>query len=364
MRIVLQGGDNMLGRAVQLTLPYRTPGDSNITDTQSAQDYLNDIFENNVESIDFIREQNLDGSYLWGDLPYDLGEDLRVLNLEVAPTLSIYNEDIPEKGIHYHMNINNIPNIFSRFTRPYVLCMANNHTMDMGRTAFITETLQNITNAVGIGLNSLEAYAPRISGNIAICSFGTECSGVPSDWQATTSEAGIAYLPEITNERNVEIAFNFIYNSVKDVIDKYIIISIHWGPNWASDNDGQNYRELLAHRLIDEANVDLIHGHSSHHIRGIELYKGKLILYGAGDFINDYECLHDQGVSSKYNTTGALYIVDIYDDKQYTLKGFTVVPFITRKLRCERVTDIDKLTSLRAFVNKQSVRDSETPLLI
>ncbi|MBS0001071.1 MAG: CapA family protein [Cyclobacteriaceae bacterium] len=43
------------------------------------------------------------------------------------------------------------------------------------------------------------------------------------------------------------------------------------------------------HRMIDEAGVDIIHGHSSHHPRGIEIYKNKPIIYGAGDFINDYE---------------------------------------------------------------------------
>ncbi|MDX1379804.1 MAG: CapA family protein, partial [Xanthomonadales bacterium] len=43
------------------------------------------------------------------------------------------------------------------------------------------------------------------------------------------------------------------------------------------------------HRLIDEAGVDLIHGHSSHHPRGLEVHDGRLILYGCGDFLNDYE---------------------------------------------------------------------------
>lgn len=33
----------------------------------------------------------------------------------------------------------------------------------------------------------------------------------------------------------------------------------------------------------------MIHGHSSHHPKGIEVYRGKLILYGCGDFLNDYE---------------------------------------------------------------------------
>lgn len=35
--------------------------------------------------------------------------------------------------------------------------------------------------------------------------------------------------------------------------------------------------------------VDLIHGHSSHHPRPIEIYRDKLVLYGCGDFITDYE---------------------------------------------------------------------------
>ena len=45
----------------------------------------------------------------------------------------------------------------------------------------------------------------------------------------------------------------------------------------------------FAHWLIDQAGVDLIHGHSSHHVKGIEVYRNKLILYGCGDFLNDYE---------------------------------------------------------------------------
>ena len=41
--------------------------------------------------------------------------------------------------------------------------------------------------------------------------------------------------------------------------------------------------------MIDTCGVDLIHAHSSHHFKGIEVYQGKLILYGCGDFISDYE---------------------------------------------------------------------------
>src|SRR5208282_1961735 len=45
----------------------------------------------------------------------------------------------------------------------------------------------------------------------------------------------------------------------------------------------------FAHALIDQAHVSVVHGHSSHHPKAIEIYKDRLILYGCGDFLNDYE---------------------------------------------------------------------------
>ncbi len=42
-------------------------------------------------------------------------------------------------------------------------------------------------------------------------------------------------------------------------------------------------------QLIDDAGIDLVYGHSSHHAKGIEVYRDRLILYGCGDFLNDYE---------------------------------------------------------------------------
>jgi hypothetical protein len=37
------------------------------------------------------------------------------------------------------------------------------------------------------------------------------------------------------------------------------------------------------------AGADVVHGHSSHHAKGAELYRGRLIMYGAGDLVSDYE---------------------------------------------------------------------------
>lgn len=68
--------------------------------------------------------------------------------------------------------------------------------------------------------------------------------------------------------------------------DDLLIASVHWGGNWG-------YAVAATHRAFAHALIDggfaLVHGHSSHHPRGIELYRGHMVLYGCGDFINDYE---------------------------------------------------------------------------
>ena len=45
--------------------------------------------------------------------------------------------------------------------------------------------------------------------------------------------------------------------------------------------------QLFAKGLID-AGADIFFGHSSHVFQGVENYKGKLILYDTGDFVDDY----------------------------------------------------------------------------
>ena len=46
----------------------------------------------------------------------------------------------------------------------------------------------------------------------------------------------------------------------------------------------------FAHAMID-AGADVVVGHGPHVVRGIELYKGKAILYSVGDFIFENETL-------------------------------------------------------------------------
>ena len=85
------------------------------------------------------------------------------------------------------------------------------------------------------------------------------------------------------------------YNNLEPVLRKIrllsqtslIVLSIHWGSNWVTRIPSKIKR--LGRELID-AGVDIVFGHSAHHIPPdpVEFYKGGLIIYGLGDFVNDY----------------------------------------------------------------------------
>ncbi|WP_175500024.1 CapA family protein, partial [Streptomyces sp. CC77] len=60
----------------------------------------------------------------------------------------------------------------------------------------------------------------------------------------------------------------------------------HWGSNWGYGVPPGQVE--FAHTLVD-GGVDVVHGHSSHHPRPLELYRGRPVLYGCGDLIDDYE---------------------------------------------------------------------------
>jgi hypothetical protein len=73
IRILFNGGDNMLGRAVQLSFPEQSPGEELIRDSCTAAHYLDMCLRHPSGhgtpelSLSEIRELNKEGRYLWGD---------------------------------------------------------------------------------------------------------------------------------------------------------------------------------------------------------------------------------------------------------------------------------------------------------
>src|SRR5262249_34513625 len=113
----------------------------------------------------------------------------------------------------------------------------------------------------------------------------------------------------------------------KDVI----ILSLHWGKNWGYEIPAE--QRSFAHALVDKAGIAVIHGHSSHHAKAIEIYGKGLILYGCGDFLNDYEGI--RGYEEYRSDLALMYFVDIVPETG-ALAALAIVPRQIRKFQLTR----------------------------
>lgn len=229
-------------------------------------------------------------AYVWGDALAELGRvqpRVRIANLETSVTRS--GDYWRGKGIHYRMNPDNIGCLTA--ARLDVCTLANNHVLDFGLRG-LSETLDTLgragirTAGAGAGLPAAEAPAvvPLLpDSRVLVFAVGTPSSGIPSDWAARDDRPGVNLVPELTKAAaDALVARVGRLKRRGDVV----VASIHWGDNWGYDVPDAHRQ--FAHWLV-EGGVDLVHGHSSHHPRPIEIYRDRLILYGCGDFINDYE---------------------------------------------------------------------------
>ncbi|MGZ8184162.1 MAG: CapA family protein [Methylobacter sp.] len=279
-------GDVMTGRGIDQVLPH--PGNPRIHEPYmtSAEGYVR-----LAEEVNGPIPKPVGFAYIWGDALEELrriNPDARIINLETAVTAS--PEFWPGKGINYRMQPRNIPCISAAKIDCCVL--ANNHVLDWGY-AGLTETMTTLTGAnlkaAGAGRNLPEAEAPAVievagKGRVLVFGFGDESSGIPGLWGARSHRPGVNLLPDLSEDTVRRITKRI--SSLKQQGD-WVVASIHWGGNWGYEISSAQ-REF-AHRLIDLAQVDVVHGHSSHHPKGVEVYQGKPILFGCGDFLNDYE---------------------------------------------------------------------------
>ncbi len=278
-------GDVMTGRGIDQVLPH--PGSPRICEryVASASGYVR-----LAERANGPIAKPVGFDYVWGEALEELSRrapDLRIVNLETSVTTS---EDCTDKGISYRMSPDNV----GCLTAAGIDCcvLANNHVLDWGRAGLIEtlETLEGVELAyAGAGRNLAEAAAPAVlavpgKGRVLVFAYGWRSSGITPDWAAGETEPGVNLLPDLSRTTLARIAEEV--RAARRPGD-IVVASLHWGGNWGYDIPRE--QRDFAHGLIDEAGVDLVHGHSSHHAKGIEVYREKLLLYGCGDFLNDYE---------------------------------------------------------------------------
>jgi poly-gamma-glutamate synthesis protein (capsule biosynthesis protein) len=327
------GGDVMLGRGVDQILAH--PGDPRLAEpaVRDARDYVR-----LAERAHGPVPRPVDPAWPWGDALTVLAEaapDVRIVNLETSVTTS--DDFAPGKQVHYRMHPANLPAL--AVARPDVCVLANNHVGDFGPRGLL-ETVEVLTRdglrAVGAGRDAAEAARPAVlplgdGRRVLVFAVGTPSSGIPPGWAAATDRPGVA-LTEPTDHGAAALAASV--DAVRGPSDT-AVVSIHWGPNW-SDGVPRRHRRF-AHRLVD-AGVDLVHGHSSHHPGAIEVYRGRLILYGCGDLVDDYEGI--RGHERYRPDLRLMYLVRI-DRGSGCLLELGMVPMQARQLRLRRAGAAD-----------------------
>ncbi len=328
-------GDIMTGRGIDQALPH--PSDPRLYEpyVKTALDYVA-LAERAHGPI----PRPVDFSYIWGDALQELrrvAPHLRIVNLETSVTKS--DDYWRGKGINYRMHPANVPCLAAASIDCCTL--ANNHILDWGYAGLkeTVRTLQKIhVRTAGAGGNLEKAEAPAIltlgaRRRVLVFGFGAATSGIPHDWAAAVDRPGVNLLNDFSGATVDRIAAKV--RAIKRQGD-VVVASIHWGNNWGYKIPAQE--RAFAHGLIDKAGIDVIHGHSSHHPKGIEVYRHRPIIYGCGDFINDYEGVG--GYEDFRSDLVLMYFVTL-DPSAGTLVHLEMTPLQIKRLRLNRTSKGD-----------------------
>ncbi|MFC1921533.1 CapA family protein [Chloroflexota bacterium] len=187
-----------------------------------------------------------------------------------------------------------------------VVSLANNHSMDLGPEALL-DSIDRIRKVgievVGVGKNLTEARQPAIlerNGNrVGFLAYG--CIG-PDRAQATKETPGHApvrvhtiykqtqYLPG-SQPQIITLGYPEDVAAMQEDIRKLknkvdvVTVSFHWGLHFVPAEIPE-YEFKVGHAAID-AGADIILGGHAHILKGIEVYKGKVIFHSLADFATE-----------------------------------------------------------------------------
>ena len=174
--------------------------------------------------------------------------------------------------------------------------LATPHIMDFGLEALedtITELEWYDVKPIGAGTNTKAAKRPA---------WVTVSTGDAKPLKV----AMLAYyrLNEFARYTEDPIAYA-VYSEMTNAVTKVrseaalVIVSLHWGIQGRSAEDGIGRQRIFAKALID-AGADMVLCQQMHTFGGIELYQGKPIIYSLSDFIYDtYDKQHSHIVIPK-----------------------------------------------------------------
>lgn len=323
-------GDVMTGRGIDQILPEPVDPGLHEPYVGSALDYLR-LAEARSGAI----PRPVDPASIWGAALDELARvrpHVRIANLETAVTRS---EAWENKGINYRMSPGNVGVLTAAGLDCCVL--ANNHVLDWGVEG-LEETRRTLHEAgirtAGAGPDEAAATAPAVlplddGGRVLVFAFALPDSGVPAHWAASPARPGIAVVNRLDTS---------VVGWIADLIAAHrrdgdlVVVSLHWGGNFSFEITPA--QRAFAHGLIARGGADVVHGHSAHHVKGIEVHGDRPIFYGCGDILNDYEGIAGLGEAFR-DDLACLYFPELRRDGG-GLAGCRMTPLHLRRFRLAR----------------------------
>jgi len=231
---------------------------------------------------------------MWDDLlPHLAQADLRIVNLECA--LTGHSAQWSRTGKMFHFRADPKAVRVLQVADIDACVLANNHILDFEERGLL-DTLHvlraNGIRYAGAGPNAAKAAAPamlEVQGaspcTVALLSFTDNEPAFAAD----ATHPGTNYLEVALDQKTLARVSDSITQAREQGAD-LVVFSNHWGGNFV-ERPAPEFRDF-AKRVI-ELGADIYYGHSAHICQGIEIYRGKPILYDTGNFIDDY-AVHPQ----------------------------------------------------------------------
>lgn len=270
--------------------------------------------------------------YPWGDtLPILHSADWRLCNLECVISDRGAPWSVYPKIFHFRSAAKNIAVLAA--AQINAVSIANNHVLDYGYDAMfemleILDRTRIIHSGAGANLEQASRLATtEVCGRkIGLLAFTDN----EPEWEATADWPGVFYVPTDLEDVRTKHLLRDIREHSKNV--DLLIVSAHWGSNWGYTPPKEHV--LLAQALID-AGADIVFGHSSHVFRGIAFYKGRPILYGAGNYVDDYAV-------DKIERNDQSFIYSMETEKRM-VRRLQLYPTMIHHCRAERAQGIHAL---------------------
>jgi poly-gamma-glutamate capsule biosynthesis protein CapA/YwtB (metallophosphatase superfamily) len=192
-----------------------------------------------------------------------------------------------------------------------LLALGNNHALDHGPQGL--HDTQSHLRAAGISSFGAGANAEEARRGLVIDVNGTRVGLLSylepyeslenADWYADADRPGVARL-----------AIESVREDIARLRPKadVVIVHAHFGQNYRPVTD---YQRTISRQIID-AGADAVNGHHSHTAQGVDIYKGKPILYSLGNFTfgtpGRFKDMPGYGWIARYNlSAGRILGVDL-----------------------------------------------------